>query len=302
VSAGVVRAQSGPRENQTAVIQAEREWNDAYVQRDFAKLKAIMADDYVHANDDGTFDTRASNLRSTKSGEQKFTALSVSNLTTRVYGDIAINTGTLHMELAFRGVPSGGDFLFTDVWQRRAGRWQMIASAETPTENQQKKDAEKPKLTAAAEFKTAAEVYRRYPKPQTDFHGAIVNAEKELTGAWVGKERGKLESLLGDDLTDVWEVGFINNKRQDITDAVDAGDSLFESIPFGYVVRTHGDFAIFIGTWHNRGRYKGHDFDENVNELDLWHREGVGWKLLATHSVMCAKQPGQHPIAQREQR
>jgi ketosteroid isomerase-like protein len=139
VSAVNLLPQSGPTESQL-VAEAEREWNDAYLHGDFAKLKTIMADDYMDVTDDGTFDTQTKSLRATKSGEQKFTALSVSNVTTRIYGDVAINTGTLHMELLFRGVAAGGDFLFTDIWQKRKGRWQVIASAETPTEAQQKKD------------------------------------------------------------------------------------------------------------------------------------------------------------------
>jgi len=93
-------------ESGTAVIQAERGWNDAYLRSDFAKLKAIMADDYMDVTDDGTFDTRTTKLKATKSGEQKFTALSVSNVTTRIYGDVAINTGAMHMELLC-GAPPG---------------------------------------------------------------------------------------------------------------------------------------------------------------------------------------------------
>jgi hypothetical protein len=91
------------------VAQAETEWNDAYLHADFAKHKAFMAADYMDMTDDGTFDTRAANIRSTKSGEQKFTALSVSNVMTRIYGDVAINTGAMHMELIFRGKTGGGD-------------------------------------------------------------------------------------------------------------------------------------------------------------------------------------------------
>lgn len=97
------------------MARAEREWNDACLQGEFARLKAIMAAGYMDINDDGTFDTRSANLRSTKSGAQKFTALLASDVLTRVYGDVAINTGLSHLELTFRGKPGGGDFLFTDV-------------------------------------------------------------------------------------------------------------------------------------------------------------------------------------------
>jgi len=291
VSAGNLLPQSGPTESQL-VAQAEREWNDAYLHGDFAKLKAIMAADYMDVTDDGTFDTRATNLRSTKSGEQKFTALSVSNLITRIYGDVAINTGVLHMELIFRGKPAGGDFLFTDVWQKRNRRWQVIASAETPTEAQQKKDAGKTKISLAADFKSAAEAYRAFRKAPPQTESTVVKAEHELNEAWIGKDKPKLQSLLGEDLTDIWDDGFSNDKQQDITAALSPDDRYFEFSPFGYVVRAYGDVAIFIGSSHNRGHYKGHDYDENLNGLDVWRREGSGWTLIASQSVTCARQPG----------
>jgi ketosteroid isomerase-like protein len=290
VSAGNLLSQSGTAETQL-VGRAEREWNDAYLHGDFARLKTIMAADYMDMTDDGTFDTRAANLRSTKSGEQKFTALSVSNVTTRIYGDVAINTGVLHMELIFRDKPGGGDFLFTDVWRRRNRTWQVIASAETPTEAQQKKDEGKAKISFAADFKSAAEAYRAFRKAPAQIESAVVNAEHELSDAWIRKDKAKLESLLGEDLTDIWDDGFSKNKRQDITALLDPDDRNFESSPFGYVVRAYGDVAIHIGSEHDRGHYKGHDYDENLNELDVWRREGGGWKLIATQGVLCAKQP-----------
>jgi ketosteroid isomerase-like protein len=290
VSAGNLLPQSGPTESQL-VAQAEREWNEAYVRGDFARLKAMIAADYMDMTDDGTFDTRAANLRSTKSGEQKFTALSVSNVMTRVYADVAINTGVLHMELIFRGKPAGGDFLFTDVWQKRNRRWRVIASAETPTEAQQKKDEGKAKISFAADFKSAAEAYRAFRKAPVRIEAAVVKAEQDLSDAWIRKDKAKLESLLDDDLTDIWDDGFLKNKQQDITALLDSDDRYFEFSPFGDVVRAYGDVAIHIGSEHNRGHYKGHDFEENLNELDVWRREGGAWKLIATQGVMCAKQP-----------
>lgn len=293
VSAGNLLPQSGPTESQL-VAQAEREWNDAYLHGDFARLTAIMADDYMDVTDDGTFDTRTANLRATKSGEQKFTALSVSNVMTRLYGNVAINTGTLHMELLFRGMPSGGDFLFTDVWQKRKGRWQMIASAETPTEAQQKKDEGKPKFSFAAEFKTAAEVCRRCRKAPRGIESAIMQAKHELTDAFIKQDGKKLESLFADDLTDVWADGFINTKQQNLAYVKDTEDRRLELSPFGYVVRAYGEVAIYIGSLYCPGHYKGQDYQVNLNELNVWRRESGGWKLIALQGVMCARQPNQH--------
>ena len=95
-SQGKELPQSAAAENEL-VARAEREWNDACLQGEFARLKAIMAAGYMDINDDGTFDTRSANLRSTKSGAQKFTALLASDVLTRVYGDVAINTGLSHL-------------------------------------------------------------------------------------------------------------------------------------------------------------------------------------------------------------
>ena len=286
--------QSGPSMSNTDVVQAEREWNDAYIRRDFGKLKTIMANDFMDMNDDGTFDNKRTNLQSTKSGEQKFTVLSCSNVVTRRYGDVSINTGILHMELLFRGKPSMGDFLFTDVWQKRNGRWQVVASAETPTEAQQKKDQGKPKPVLAGEFKAAAEVYRGFPKTSREIESTVFKVDGQLSEACIKKDMSQLESLLADDLTDIWDDGFMKNKQQDIAAVIESSGRFFEFSPFGSIVRAYGDVAILLGSTHNRRQSGGHELDENLNGLKVYHRDGTGaWKLVASQSIECARQPSQ---------
>lgn len=274
-----------------AIRQAEEQWNQAFLRGDVAAARVLMADNYVDVNDDGTFDTRETTLAAVGSDE-KFTALSIGHLATRLYGDIAVNTGTLHMALMFRGKPSGGDFLFTDVWQRRNGTWQILASAETPTKAQQKKDKGKPKPVGPEEFKTAAEVYRGLPQASDEVTSAIVAAERTLDDAFIRKDRAPMQSLLADDYVDTWDDGFRNNKEQDIKGVLGSRDKIFELSPFGAVVFGNGELAIHVNSVHGRGHYQGLDYDENLNTLDVWHREPGGWRLVATQAVASARQPG----------
>lgn len=124
-----------------------------------------------------------------------------------------------------------------------------------------------------------------------------MKAQHELDDAYIKQDRVRVQSILADDFTDVWDDGFTKNKQQDLDSVTDPDDRHFEFTPFGSVVRAYGGIAVFIGSLHSRGHYKGHDYEENLNELDVRHREGGGWKLVASQSVMCARQPSQRQTA-----
>ena len=45
----------------------------------------------------------------------------------RQYGDIAVALTEYHQDATVRGSPRSGDFLITDAWIKRDGRWQVVA-------------------------------------------------------------------------------------------------------------------------------------------------------------------------------
>jgi hypothetical protein len=152
-------------------------------------------------------------------------------------------------------------------------------------------DARKPKPVTPSEFKTAADVYRGLPHASDHVSSAIVAAERTLDDAFVHKDRAPLQLLLADDFVDTWDDGVRNNKEQDIKAALGSSETISEVSRFGAVILGYGELAIYIDSQHHRGHYQGHDYDENLNTLDVWRREPNGWKVLASQTVASARQP-----------
>lgn len=53
-------------------------------------------------------------------------------MTVHVYGDAAVVTGKASLRNAkYKGKDISGDYLFTDTWVRKGGRWQVVASHDS---------------------------------------------------------------------------------------------------------------------------------------------------------------------------
>ena len=125
--------------DEKAVTQLVHEWLDALVKADLATLDRIIADDYIVTNSDGSV-----------LGKQsldpliKFESATVEDLKVRLYGEAAVVTGTTTYKGSFNGRAFNSRGRFTDVWLKREGRWQVVASQESALPKQA--SAQPPKL------------------------------------------------------------------------------------------------------------------------------------------------------------
>ena len=71
------------------LIELERHWNDAFLKKNLATLKSIMADDIVIVYGDGSQATKAEDIASIGKGEQIETSMQ-DEFQVRVYGDAAV--------------------------------------------------------------------------------------------------------------------------------------------------------------------------------------------------------------------
>jgi uncharacterized protein (TIGR02246 family) len=128
-------AAASPTENvEQALIKLEREWAEALVKADAATLERVMADDWSMTTWDGKTQTKAQSIAEIKSGVSKFEAASVDNIKVRVFGDAAVVTLTQTEKSQERGKDSSGRYLYTDVWVKRDGKWQAVATHGTKAE------------------------------------------------------------------------------------------------------------------------------------------------------------------------
>jgi ketosteroid isomerase-like protein len=113
------------------VLKVENDWNQALVRRDTASLQRFYADEYLYTDPDGLVWDRTKDLANLTSGSAaRFSAYKLDDTKVHIYGDVAVVTGRNTITGVFERVHSdvSGSYRFTDVFVKRNGRWQCVAS------------------------------------------------------------------------------------------------------------------------------------------------------------------------------
>ena len=122
-------AQASPEE--ATLLQIERDWDNAAIKGDTAALDRILAADCVFTNFEGQIETKAQRLAAVKSGERKLESATLSEMKVRILGDVAIVHGLSTVKSSLKGKDTSGRYRWTDVFAKRGGRWQAVATQST---------------------------------------------------------------------------------------------------------------------------------------------------------------------------
>ena len=124
---------------QAAVLQAERDWFKAGETYDVEAIKRIVADDAVLVYPDGSTGTKADEVHIaetkaiTGSGwellDPKVTVLSADSAF--ITGRSRVKTGQYKDANMKKPIDISGEYRFLDLYARRNGNWQVIASQAT---------------------------------------------------------------------------------------------------------------------------------------------------------------------------
>jgi len=127
VFGAAILAQTQSESVEQELIKLENEANDAWVKRDVEAYARLLADDYLTTEPDGVMMTKAQDLAQLKPDENTTTSAIADDFRVRVYGDAAVVTFRLTYKNQAKGKESTGQERFTDVWIKRAGRWQCVS-------------------------------------------------------------------------------------------------------------------------------------------------------------------------------
>ena len=118
-----------------AVRTVLKAWLDALARNDVTAVERIIADDYViTAGAEGKVMDKKEDLEPLHSGKVKFESAEATDVNLRVFGNTAVVTGIGVFKVT--GVPTPFRERFTDVYVKRKGRWQPVASHTTPVKAQ----------------------------------------------------------------------------------------------------------------------------------------------------------------------
>ena len=122
------RQVSRPTPTTLAPMQLEDQWTTAVVKRDAATFERLLAPGFVYTEDASVM-SRGDVIRSVTGPDHVEWARN-EGMKLHDFGDVQVVTGVLHL----RGRGKSGSFdrryQFTDTWQRRNGRWQIIAAQD----------------------------------------------------------------------------------------------------------------------------------------------------------------------------
>jgi ketosteroid isomerase-like protein len=109
-------------------IQLEDQWTTALVQRDARTFDRLLAPGFVYTEDASVMNRN--DVIKSVSGPDRVEWARNEGMRVHDFGEVQVITGVLHL----RGKGKQGSFdkryQFTDTWQRRNGRWQIIAAQD----------------------------------------------------------------------------------------------------------------------------------------------------------------------------
>ena len=121
----------GVKSVEDTLIQVEHDWGNALLKADVAAWSRFLGDDWVLTYSDGTLVNKPMALADLKEGALRIESFQLDDVKVRVYGDTAVVTGQITEKSKFRDKDTSGVRRFTDVFVKRDGRWQAVASHES---------------------------------------------------------------------------------------------------------------------------------------------------------------------------
>ncbi|HEV8426802.1 MAG TPA: nuclear transport factor 2 family protein [Pyrinomonadaceae bacterium] len=136
VSASPVKETFDPAAIEAELIRIEREWANASKTHNAASVKSFLADNAVIIYPDGTTATKADEIRSIESGgisadsfemlDPKVTVIDADSAF--ITGRSVIKNGKITVPNQKKPIDITGEYRFLDVYAKRDGKWQVLAS------------------------------------------------------------------------------------------------------------------------------------------------------------------------------
>jgi len=113
------------------ILKLENQWSEAVVKRDTTTLQRLYADEYLFTDTGGDVWNKEQDIASIASGTYVGTSFNLDDMKVHIYRRVAVVTGSNDMKATYNGKDISGKYRFTDVFVKRSGRWQCVATQST---------------------------------------------------------------------------------------------------------------------------------------------------------------------------
>jgi len=122
------QAATVPATQSLTPIKLEDQWTRALIARDTRTFERLLAPNFVYTEDAAVM-TRDDVIKSV-TGSDHVTRASNEGMKVHDFCDVHIITGVLHLQGSGKDGRFNRRYQFTDTWQLRNGRWQIIAAQD----------------------------------------------------------------------------------------------------------------------------------------------------------------------------
>jgi len=244
-----------------AVKQVGQDMGDAMVAGDIDKLNQIFADDWATVDSSGKIFTKESLLSDLKCGKHKLEWFENGPVDVQVFGDVAVDQGSVKEKRIQNGKDTSGQFLWMDLLKKRAGKWAVVRSAGARVVS-----ADSPK--AQSQDPTIVETMKQFAQDTGD--------------AMVAGDVDKLNQIYADDWATVDSSGKISTKESLLSDFKSGKHKLlsFEIGPMD--VQVFGDVAVVQASVTEKRLHDGKDISGQFVFMDLLKKRGDKWVIVRT--------------------
>ena len=116
------------------LMQMERDWSQAYTNKDVKTLDKILAEDWEGVDFTGKHRTKAQAVEELRSGKASAQSFELGPLKVRIFGDIAVVNGSQVEKSSYENKDTSGKYFWTTVYANRNDHWQAVATQGTKVE------------------------------------------------------------------------------------------------------------------------------------------------------------------------
>jgi len=134
VTAGCGRApkhETDPKAVRAEILAVENQWATAIERQDATAFERLAAEDFRFIDENGRVLNRAQYIADRSHNPDNVESAIQDEIEVRQYGDAALATGRSTLHGTRDGAPFVYRFRWTDLYVRRAGRWQAVSGQLT---------------------------------------------------------------------------------------------------------------------------------------------------------------------------
>lgn len=102
-------------------------WDKAIIRKDRAAIAANMAEDFRQIGGDASVEDKAAFVADLVAADFSIDPYKVEDFNVRLYGDVALLSGTIRMTGHSEGKPFASHFRYIDIYARTGGDWKIVS-------------------------------------------------------------------------------------------------------------------------------------------------------------------------------